>query len=92
MRLQTSGLAGTGARDKAGINRKVLVAPHIEERRTLGGANQASEFFRSDAVHGRHDASLQMSGTRCFGMSPRGEIAFPRALVQQERAELSGPE
>jgi len=37
----------------------------------------------------RHAASLQRSGTRCFGMSPRGEIAVPMARLQVTAVDLS---
>ena len=83
--------AANRAGDKARVSGKVLVRAHIEQRGTLGRANQSGELFRSDAVDGRHDASLQMSGTRYFGMSPRGEIAFPKPSIQSMRAELSRP-
>ena len=50
---------------------------HIDEDRAFRRADQARELVDGDGVDRRHGASSQLSGTRCFGMSPRGEIAFP---------------
>ena len=71
---------GTGY--KARISRKVIVCAYINDRRTFGRTDETKELFGGDAVDGRHGASLLMSGTRYFGMSPRGEIAFPRPQNQ----------
>jgi hypothetical protein len=39
--------------------------------------HQARSFFGGNGLRRRHAASLQWRWTRFFGMSPRGEIAFP---------------
>src|SRR5712691_8353393 len=65
-------------RNQPRVDRQVLIGAHIDKNRRFWRAEQARELFDGDGVDRRHDASSMLGGTRCFGMSPHGEIAFPR--------------
>ena len=72
---------GDGAPERAGISRgsaaKSSSRADIDDGRASGRADEARKLVDGDGVDRRHGASSDVSGTRCFGMSPRGEIAFP---------------
>ena len=74
-----------------GSARKVVVRAHIDERGAFRRADQASEFFEAMLLMEDMMRPCRKSGTRYFGMSPRGEIAFPMPPIQSERAALSRP-
>src|SRR5208282_1902263 len=65
------------ARHQPWIGREIVVGPDVDQGRTFRRADQPRQLFDGDGVYRRHGASSPSSGTRFFGMSPRGEIAFP---------------
>ena len=71
------GRAANRSWDQSRIGGKILLGAHIEDRRGLWAADQPAELVHGDGGERRHGASSSHGGTRCFGMSPRGEIAIP---------------
>jgi hypothetical protein len=63
--------------DKAWIGLALIRGANIDEWRTIRRADETHKLVGGNGGGRGHAASLQLSGTRCFGVSPRGEVAVP---------------
>jgi hypothetical protein len=73
------------------IQGKIVVGGDIDDGRGGGEADETVELFDGNGVRRRHAGVLVQvkGGTRCFGLSPRGEIAFPMAAISLAGGNVS---